>query len=102
MIGSRPSEGNTPRGASGGTFGYGTLFSLTPPTLPDGSWTYALLYSFTGGSDSGNPNGLTLGPDGILYGTTQGVVGSVNWRSPDRHCNPDWLLCAGSPYFAPL
>jgi uncharacterized repeat protein (TIGR03803 family) len=61
---------------SGGTFGYGTLYSLTPPPSPEGSWTYSLLYSFTGGSDSGNPNGLTLGPDGILYGTTQGVVGS--------------------------
>ena len=60
---------------SGGTFGYGTLFSLTPPTSPEGSWTYSQLYSFTGGSDSGNPNGLTPGPDGILYGTTQGVVG---------------------------
>lgn len=60
----------------GGTFGYGTLFSLTPPTSSGGSWTYMLLYSFTGGSDSGNPNGLTLGPHGILYGTTQGVVGS--------------------------
>jgi hypothetical protein len=45
-------------------------------TSPDGSWTYSLLYSFTGGSNSGNPNGLTLGPNGILYGTTQGVVGS--------------------------
>lgn len=60
---------------SGGTFGYGTLFSLTPPTSPEGSWTYSQLYSFTGGSDSGNPNGLTPGPDGTLYGTTQGVVG---------------------------
>jgi uncharacterized repeat protein (TIGR03803 family) len=61
---------------SGGTYGHGTLFSLTPPTSPDGSWTYALLYSFTGGNDSGNPNGLTPGPDGILYGTTSGVIGN--------------------------
>jgi len=64
---------------SGGTFGYGTLFSLTPPTSPDGSWTYALLYSFTGGSDGGNPNGLTPGPDGLLYGTTSGVVGNPDF-----------------------
>jgi hypothetical protein len=64
---------------SGGTFGYGTLFSLTPPTSPEGSWTYALLYSFTGGSDSGSPNTLTLGPDGILYGSTSSVVGNPDY-----------------------
>ena len=58
---------------SGGTFGDGTLYSLTPPTSPEGSWTYALLYSFTGGSDSGTPNGLTPGPNGVLYGTTAGA-----------------------------
>jgi hypothetical protein len=44
--------------------------------LDKGGHFNSLLYSFTGGSDSGNPNGLTLGPNGILYGTTQGAVGS--------------------------
>ena len=32
------------------TYGHGTLFSLTPPASPGGAWTYAQLYSFTGGS----------------------------------------------------
>lgn len=29
------------------------------------------LYSFTGGADGGNPNGLVQGVNGIFYGTTQ-------------------------------
>jgi uncharacterized repeat protein (TIGR03803 family) len=32
----------------------------------------ATLYSFTGGADGGIPNGLALGSNGVLYGTTQG------------------------------
>ncbi len=62
---------------SGGTFGFGTLFSLTPPSAPGSDWTYTLLYQFTGGADSGNPNGLTLGPDGTIFGTTTGTVFSL-------------------------
>jgi uncharacterized repeat protein (TIGR03803 family) len=33
--------------------------------------TMAALYSFTGGNDGGVPNGLVLGTNGLLYGTTQ-------------------------------
>jgi uncharacterized repeat protein (TIGR03803 family) len=33
--------------------------------------TMAALYSFTGGNDGGVPNGLILGTNGLLYGTTQ-------------------------------
>jgi uncharacterized repeat protein (TIGR03803 family) len=60
--------GTTP---NGGAYGYGTIFSLSPPSLPGGSWTYALLYSFQGGSESGDPDTrLTIGAGGVLYGTT--------------------------------
>src|SRR5262249_19567437 len=48
----------------GGTSGAGTVFKLTS----DG--TLSALYSFTGGSDGGNPfGGLLLASDGNLYGT---------------------------------
>jgi len=33
--------------------------------------TVVALYSFTGGNDGGVPNGLVLGSNGLLYGTTQ-------------------------------
>ena len=55
----------------GGTFGYGTVFSLTPPTSFGGGWTEDLLYSFQGGNDGINPNStLAIGSRGVLYGTT--------------------------------
>lgn len=45
------------------------------------SQTYEVLYSFSGGSDGGNPSGLTLDTEGNLYGTTElggsGTYGTV-------------------------
>jgi uncharacterized repeat protein (TIGR03803 family) len=54
----------------GGAFTSGTVFSLTPPTSPGDSWTEAVLYNFTGGSDGSLPAGLVAGAGGVLYGTT--------------------------------
>lgn len=54
----------------GGAIGDGTVFELTPPAAPGGSWTESTLHSFTGGINGWEPNGLVLSPDGILYGTT--------------------------------
>jgi uncharacterized repeat protein (TIGR03803 family) len=52
---------------SGGTFGNGTVFRLSP------SGTETVLYSFTGGADGGAPlAGLILDDKGNLYGTTSG------------------------------
>lgn len=66
--------GSTGRGVSGSYSG--TIFSLAPPATPDGSWVYTTLYEFTGGSDGSGPNELTVGPRGVLFGTTSsGALG---------------------------
>jgi uncharacterized repeat protein (TIGR03803 family) len=57
---------------AGGQFDDGTVYKLTPPASPNGAWTQTILHSFAGGADGWNPEGpLTLGPGGVLYGTTQ-------------------------------
>jgi hypothetical protein len=48
----------------------GTLFGMAPPSSPGGNWTETVLFSFTGDANGAGPNGVTLGPDGNLYGTT--------------------------------
>lgn len=51
----------------GGAYDFGELFELQPGK----TWTIKLLYSFTGDGDDASPNpGVTVGPDGGLYGTT--------------------------------
>jgi len=55
----------------GGTYDYGSVFSLKPPSSPGGSWTGTTLYSFAGTPDAAQPNpGLIVGPGGALYGTS--------------------------------
>jgi uncharacterized repeat protein (TIGR03803 family) len=50
--------------------GCGTVYSLTPPTIPGGAWTEAVLYNFAGADDGQAPTGVVIGPDKVLYGTT--------------------------------
>lgn len=51
-----------------GADGFGTVYRLTPK---NSSWLFAPLYAFKGGFDGAYPgNGITLGPDGVLYGAT--------------------------------
>jgi uncharacterized repeat protein (TIGR03803 family) len=52
----------------GGAYGWGEVFKLTPS---NGKWITTTLYSFTGGSDGGNPNGVILDREGNLYGSNQ-------------------------------
>lgn len=52
-----------------GHYGYGSVFKLAP--IAGGGWHETLIYSFKGGKDSGFPwAGLTMDPEGNLYGTT--------------------------------
>jgi len=49
----------------------GTVFSLTPPTIPGAGWTEMVLWNFGGSGDGSHPaGGLVLGSGGVLYGST--------------------------------
>jgi uncharacterized repeat protein (TIGR03803 family) len=54
----------------GGTYGYGTVFELTP--IAGGGWTERVLHNFNNdGTDGANPyGGLIFDAAGNLYGTT--------------------------------
>jgi uncharacterized repeat protein (TIGR03803 family) len=65
----------------GGGYGNGTVFELIPNNK---TWTESIVYSFSGGSDGGNPvSGVVADSFGNLYGVTgsggfgQGVVYQV-------------------------
>jgi len=61
----------------GGSSGMGTVFSLTPPAAAGDPWTEKVLHAFTGGDDGGTPvAGVTIGSNGILYGTTTAYGGT--------------------------
>ena len=51
----------------GGNSASGTVWELSPS---NGSWTHSVLYSFSGGTDGGEPyKGVTLDAQGNLFGT---------------------------------
>ncbi len=56
---------------SGGSSFQGTVFQLAPGA--NGTWTYTVIYNFTGGADGGNPFASTLIVDASdnLYGTVE-------------------------------
>ncbi len=55
---------------------FGVVFQLTPPASPGGVWTRKPLHSFAPKDLVGNPIGLTVAPDGTIYGTAYG------WNPP--------------------
>jgi len=48
-----------------------SVYELAPPAKGKTAWTGSILHVFRGGKDGSQPLGLTLAPDGSLYGTTQ-------------------------------
>jgi uncharacterized repeat protein (TIGR03803 family) len=59
--------------------GCGTVFRLTPPSTPGGTWTFTTLYDFDGGIGGRTPNDNPIFDSfGALYGTTgAGGVGNA-------------------------
>jgi uncharacterized repeat protein (TIGR03803 family) len=56
----------------GGLQNYGTVFQLSPPSAPGGTWTESLIYSFHKSGMAVPVAGLTWGPNGSLFGTAYG------------------------------
>jgi uncharacterized repeat protein (TIGR03803 family) len=79
---------------TGGTHNHGTVFKLSQT---NSSWVFSTLHEFTGGSDGAAPyGGAVFGPNGALYGTTNGG-GANNYgtvfelRPPPTFCRS--VLC---------
>ncbi len=79
--------------ASGNNIG-GTAFELTPPSIPGGTWTESVLWSFGNGTDGTGPGGqngqvasggLIMDTHGNLYGTTGG---GGTYARVDQNGNP--------------
>jgi uncharacterized repeat protein (TIGR03803 family) len=57
--------------SGGGSANLGTVFKLTPPAIPGGTWTETVLHSFTGqNGDGATPLAALVMSSGVLYGTT--------------------------------
>src|ERR1700691_286640 len=65
--------------SAGGVWGAGSVFQLQPPAAAGGAWTETVIYSFpsTPGCCGITPNGLTLGENGTIYGST--YLGGLGW-----------------------
>ena len=74
----------------GGGAGAGTVFQLTPPSVPGaGPWTETVLFDFaSGGLESGAlPQGnVVFGPNGALYGTAYAGGDTANCVPPVVGC----------------
>jgi uncharacterized repeat protein (TIGR03803 family) len=96
--------GTTAAGGSGGPGcpgnGCGTVFELSPPSLPGGAWTETVLYRFLGSHDGADPAaGVIFDGEGRLYGTTAnggnllacaGGCGTVFQLSPPSSPGGTW------------
>jgi hypothetical protein len=65
--------------SGGGSAFAGTVFMLTPPGTPGGTWTETVLHKFTNGADGAQPGAsLAIDSTGLLYGTAyNGGTGSA-------------------------
>jgi uncharacterized repeat protein (TIGR03803 family) len=65
-------QGNLYGETTGYPNAYGSVYELSPPTVPGGAWTHTLLFAFNGNDGLEPVGGLVSDPHGNLYGTTAG------------------------------
>jgi uncharacterized repeat protein (TIGR03803 family) len=74
----------------------GSVFKLTPS---GSGYTESFVYKFKGGTDGSNPRaGLTLGKDGVIYGTTEGGGSTLSSSRADGSGTVFKLTPSGSSY----
>lgn len=56
--------------AAGGVHDLGTVFGLSPPSVPNNPWPDSILWSFSAGKDGKRPAAGPIMFDGTLFGTT--------------------------------
>jgi uncharacterized repeat protein (TIGR03803 family) len=78
--------------SGGGLYNYGSIYKLSPPKEHGGAWAESILYSFTGGADSGGPTSIVLDEkNGKIYGATACSCGSgVFDLTPPPHSGSPW------------
>jgi uncharacterized repeat protein (TIGR03803 family) len=82
--------------------GCGTVFELSPPTVPGNPWTENILYNFTGGNDGAAPSTPLIFNGGSLFGTaTEGGLGTCNGLQVMGGCGSIFELAPPTTLGAP-
>jgi uncharacterized repeat protein (TIGR03803 family) len=68
--------------SAAGSYAQGLLYKLAGAASPN--WFFTSLYSFLGGSNGSSPNGVMVGPEGVLYGAASG--GLQNCGNGSSYC----------------
>ena len=63
--------------ANGGSYGAGLLYDFAQTA---GHWFVTSLYSFLGSSNGSSPNGVIVGPGGVLYGAATGGIQTCGYN----------------------
>jgi len=97
----------------GATFGipqsardFGNVFQLAPPAQSGGPWIYSNIHAFVSNqTDAADPVGVTLGPDGVIYGAAYAGAASVFALTPPARSGQSWterLLGEAGSSYAPV
>ena len=81
--------------SGGGSSGGGTIFEVSPPSVPGGDWSETVLHAFIGNDGAIPLAGLAFGPNGALFGTTSccGPKGATVFRlQPPSQPGGTWSL----------